>query len=89
MKSDTRREVSIWYEVDLRRRTDGESVGCIASTDDYEKAYGVMDDWNKANIADYDGRSWEDYIDGTDGLFAHVYHIDDKNAINGIGKVSV
>ena len=76
----------MWYEVDLRRRTDGESVECIYSSDDYKKAYEVMDNWNKENLADYDGRDWEDYIDNTDGLFAYVYHIEDEDGIKGIGK---
>lgn len=76
----------MWYEVDLRRRTDGESVECIYSSDDYEKAYEVMNNWNKENLADYDDRDWEDYIDNTDGLFAYVYHIEDEDGIKGVGK---
>lgn len=76
----------MWYEVDLRSRIDGESVECIYSGDDYEKAYSVAQGWNKKNIAYYDAyRSIDSYIDDTDGLFAYVYHIDNKADLHGVG----
>ncbi len=76
----------MWYEVDLRRRTDGESVECIYSGDDYERAYAVAESWNKKNLVDYDVyKDWENYIDDTDGLFAYVYHIDNKADLHGVG----
>ena len=76
----------MWYEVDLRDRKSGNSVECIYSGDDYEKAYEVMDNWNKENLADYDERNWEDYVDGSDGMFAEVYHIDNEADLHGVGK---
>lgn len=76
----------MWYEVDLRSRISGESIECIYSGDDYEKAYEVMDKWNRENLADYDDRDFEDYIDNTDGLFAYVYHIGYGYGIKGVGK---
>lgn len=76
----------MWYEVDLRRRTDGESVECIYSGDDYEKAYSVADNWNKKNLVEYDVyKDWDSYIDNTDGMFAYVYHIDNKADLHGVG----
>ena len=74
------------YEVDLRSRKTGNSIECIYSGDDYEKAYEIADNWNKENVADYDDRNWEDYIDDTDGMFAEVYHIDNENDLHGVGK---
>lgn len=77
----------MWYEVDLRSRIDGESVECIYSGDDYEKAYSVADNWNKKNVPDYDiYKNWDGYIDDVDGLFAYVYHIDNMSDIHGVGK---
>lgn len=77
----------MWYEVDLRRRTDGESVECIYSGDDYERAYSVAENWNKKNLVDYDVyKDMDGYIDNTEGLFAHVYHIDNMADIHGVGK---
>jgi hypothetical protein len=74
------------YEVDLRSRKTGNSVECIYSGDDYEEAYEIAENWNKENVVDYDDRNWEDYIDGTDGMFAEVYHIDELADIHGVGK---
>lgn len=77
----------MWYEVDLRRRTDGESVECIYSSDDYEMAYEIAEKWNKENLADYDAyKGFGDYIDDSDGLFAYVYHIEEHSEIHGVGK---
>lgn len=77
----------MWYEVDLRRRIDGESVECIYSGDDYEKAYEVADNWNKENLADYNPyKGFDDYVDDVDGLFACVYHIDEWSDVHGVGK---
>lgn len=77
----------MWYEVDLRSRKTGDSVECIYSGDDYEKAYEVMNKWNEVNLTNYDGRAWDDYIDGSDGLFAYVYHIEDKDFAHGVGMM--
>ena len=80
----------MWYEVDLRSRIDGESVECIYSGDDYEKAYSVAEAWNKKNLPDYKDygvyKDFKDYINYTDGLFAYVYHIDNIADIHGVGK---
>lgn len=77
----------MWYEVDLRRRIDGESVECIYSGCSYEKAYGIAEKWNKENVVDYDVyRNWNDYIDGAYGMFAYVYHIDNEAELHGVGK---
>lgn len=77
----------MWFEVDLRNRIDGDSVECIYSGDDYEKAYEIAEKWNKENVADYDdNRSWENYIDDSNGLFAYVYHIENLSDIHGVGK---
>ena len=74
------------YEVDLRSRKTGNSIECIYSGDDYEKAYEIADNWNKENLTDYDDRSWEDYVDGSIGMFAEVYHIDNEADLHGVGK---
>lgn len=76
----------MWYEVDLRSRIDGESVECTYSGDDYERAYSIAEKWNKKNLVGYDMyKDWDSYIDDTDGMFAYVYHIDNKADLHGIG----
>ena len=76
------------YEVDLRSRITGDSVECIYSGDDHEVAYEIAENWNRENIVDYDKNiGFEDYHDcKTDGLFACVYHIEDKYELHGVGK---
>lgn len=77
----------IMYEVDLRSRRTGDSVECIYSGEDYDRAYQIEEDWNTLNVADYDpDRNWEDYVDGQAGLFACVYHIEDAELVHGVGK---
>ena len=78
----------VMYEVDLRSRKTGNSVECIYSGDDYEKAYEIAEDWNKTNLADYDYEiGFGDYIDyKSDGLSADIYVVDDIADLHGVGK---
>lgn len=78
----------MWYEVDLRNRKTGDSVECIYSGDDHDKACEIAEKWNKENLADYnEGFGFEDYVDGeTDGLSADVYVIENLSDIHGVGK---
>lgn len=75
------------YEVDLRNRKTGESVECIYSGPDYDKAYEITDNWNKENVPDYDKtKGFFDYVDyKTDGLSACLYYTDSK-FMYGTGK---
>lgn len=76
----------MWYEVDLRRRYDGESIECIYSSNDYYEAYKTAEKWNEKNVANYDvNNGWDYYIDGNDGLIAYVYYIDNKADLHGVG----
>lgn len=76
------------YEVDLRSRETGNSIECIYSGDDHDKAYMIADKWNRENLADYNKETgFDDYVDGkTDGLFACVYVIEDEEYVHGVGK---
>ena len=65
------------FEVDLRSRKSGNSVVCILSTENHDEAYQLAEKWNKENLSDYDiDTMYEDYNNGTDGLFADVYHVE-------------
>ena len=76
------------YEVDLRNRKTGDSVECIYSGDDHNKACEIADNWNKENLADYnEDFGFDDYVDHkTDGLSACVYVVEDEADLHGIGK---
>lgn len=76
------------YEVDLRNRLTGNSVECIYSGDNYDKAYNIADNWNKNHLADYDENiSFDDYINQkTEGLSACLYEIVDEENLHGVGK---
>lgn len=75
------------YEVDLRSRFTGNSVECIYSGDNYDKAYEMADSWNREHLADYDNDAgFDDYIDfETDGLAACLYVVEDENEMHGVG----
>lgn len=76
------------YEVDLRSRRTGDSVECIYSGNDYDKAYDIADHWNKEHLDDYDdANGFGEYLDGkTDGLFADLWIVDNAADLHGIGK---
>ena len=76
------------YEVDLRNRKTGHSVGCIYSGVNYDEAYSITDKWNQENVPDYDkDMGFDDYVDRkTEGLSACLYHIEDKTMARGIGQ---
>ena len=77
----------IIYEVDLRDRKTGNSVECIYSGTDSAKAYEIADKFNKENglgEIQEDYESYEELCDGSDGLFADVYHVEDKENIHGV-----
>lgn len=78
------------YEVDLRDRKTGNSVECIYSGDNYDKAYEIADNWNRENLADYnEDFSFDDYVDHkTDGLSACMYVVEDMVNVHGVGKFS-
>lgn len=66
------------YEVDLRRRKDGNSVETIYSGGKHDKAWDMTAKWNKDNIPDYDEKKYyESYVDGSEGLFADVYEVEE------------
>ena len=67
------------YDVDLRDRKTGNSVRCILSTDDHDKAWTYAENWNKTNLLNYDKEMSDDYyIDGTEGLIADVYEVEEE-----------
>ena len=76
------------YEVDLRDRKTGNSVECIYSGDDHNKACEIADNWNRENLADYnEDFGFDDYVDHkTDGLSACVYVVEDEVDLHGLGK---
>ena len=75
------------YEVDLRDRRTGNSVECIYSGDDHSKAYEIAENWNKKNLNDYDeDMCADDYIDGSNGFVADVYHVEHESQLQGVGK---
>lgn len=76
------------YEVDLRERKTGNSVECIYSGDDHNKACEIADNWNKKNIVDFQEElGYDDYVDyETDGLSACVYVVEDEAELHGVGK---
>lgn len=78
----------MWYEVDLVDRRTGQSVECIYSGEDYEKAYEVADNWNRKNLADYDEEiGFCDYVDWeTEGLSADLYVVEEEIWLHGVGK---
>lgn len=75
------------YEVDLRDRKTGESVETICSTENHDEAYDVAEKYNKENVLNYYTEySIDKYIDGTDGLIADVFHIENERFLHGVGK---
>lgn len=77
----------IIYEVDLRDRKTGNSVECIYFGTDSAKAYEIADKFNKENglgEIQEDYESYEELCDGSDGLFADVYHVEDKENVHGV-----
>lgn len=79
----------IVYEVDLRDRKTGNSVECIYSGTNHAEAYEIADKWNKEHglgELQEEYESYEELCDGSDGLFADVYHVEDKENVHGVGK---
>ena len=64
------------WEVDVRSRKTGNSTETIFSGD-YDRAYEVLDNWYKNNGMDIEHR--DDYLDGTDGVFADIYVTEDDD----------
>ncbi len=66
------------YEIDLRERKTGDSVITIFVTWDLDKAWEIVEWYNKNHIDDYDPDTYiEDYIDeDKDGFVADCYYID-------------
>lgn len=63
-----------WYEVDLRSRVTGWSVETIYSGHNRDEAYRVAREWNKEHSGlDINIEDREEYVDGSDGVFADVY----------------
>ncbi len=74
------------YEVDLRNRRSGNSVECVLSTENHDKAWKYAEEWNKKNLSDYDEeRACDSYIDGTESLIADVYETP-RHLAHGVGK---
>ena len=79
----------IHYEVDLRDRKTGNSVETIYSGTDSAKAYEIADKWNREHglgELQEQHEPYEELCDGSDGLFADVYHVEDKENLHGVGK---
>ena len=67
-------ENDLWYEVDLRSRITGWTEETIYSGHDCDEAYRVAREWNKEHSGlDIDIEDREEYVDGSDGVFADVY----------------
>lgn len=66
------------YEVDLRERKTGSSVITIFVTWNVNKAWEIVDWYNRNHLDDYNPNTCiEDYIDeDKDGFFADCYYID-------------
>ena len=76
------------FEVDLRDRKTGDSVECIYSGDDHDKAYQIAEEYNRENVENYRKENCvEDYIWETEiGLIADVYHCEREEQVHGVGK---
>ena len=75
------------FEVDLIDRKTGDSVMCIYSGDDHDVAYEIANEFNKANLGDYDEeKGFSDYIDKiSSGLSADIYHCEREEQVYGVG----
>lgn len=81
--------MEIIYEVDLRERKTGNSVECIYSGTDGSEAYEIADKWNREHClgciqGNYE--TFDELCDGSDGLFADVYHVEEKENVHGVSK---
>ena len=73
----------IW-EVDLRSRSTGNSVETIYSGESHDEACAVLNKWYKDHPElSFPGWSLEDFVDGSDGVFADIYLTDEPH---GVGK---
>ena len=75
-----------YWEVDLRSRKDGNTVETIFSGEWHDEAYDCLNRWYKENMGidiNEIETKLDNYIDGTDGVFADVYLTDTPH---GIGK---
>ena len=83
------KQVEQKYEVDLRDRQTGESLICIYSGTDYDKAYKIMETYNSLMIEDYKPNTpADDYSDyETKGLVADLYYTDGVENEVGLMKI--
>ena len=81
------KQVEQKYEVDLRDRQTGESLICIYSGTDYDKAYKIVENYNSLMIEEYQPNTpAENYIDEkTEGLVAALVYVEGYG--KGIGLI--
>lgn len=76
------------HEVDLKSRKTNESIVCIYSGDDYDKAEELCETFNKS-LPDYNPKlcNGEYYDRKSDGLYAYHFIIDnDVVSVHGVGN---
>ena len=71
----------MWYEVDLRSRETGWSVETIYSGQSHDEAHDVLNNWYKEHPELNIETDLEDYADGSDGVFASVYEVDEPHGV--------
>lgn len=71
-----------WFEIDLRSRKTGNTVETICSTTDHDEACRALDELYWDNGIEFPN-DVEQFVDGSDGVFADIY-ITEKP--HGVGK---
>jgi hypothetical protein len=66
------------YKVNLIERKTNNISKTIYSTDDYDIAIGLVNEWNRKNINDYDFSKINDYIDYTSEGYIMNVEIEEK-----------
>lgn len=76
------------YELDIRSRKDGNSIGCVLSSEDDSKSYTIA---AKLNSHLVEGFSVDEditlLIDGNEGVFADVYKVEDNEKTKDIKRL--
>lgn len=73
----------MWYEVDLRSRKTGNSIETIFSSESHDESCEVLENWYKQHSELNTETNLENYVDGSDGVFADIYETDEPH---GVGK---
>lgn len=79
----------MWYEVDIRSRKNGGSIETIFSSQSYNEAYDVLNNWYKDRPELDIEENLEDYVDGSDGVFADIYEVEEPHGVGLWGCVVI